>query len=154
MIYFLVKVAKKGKEKIVALNEQGLDTSLNVACPKSSTAGKPVGTIFWCYGLSRVGSGTSAYYRTSAVHEYVEDSSGTAVVEAYKAVQKKMADRKLAEGTSSDDRQYPLAWDAPTAGRCSPWLPKSFSCFTPTSPAAFHTHSHFTMTFQECQRVL
>jgi hypothetical protein len=114
MIYFLVKVAKKGKEKIVALSEQGLDTSLNVACPKSSTAGKPVGTIFWCYGLSRVGSGTSAYYRTSAVHEYVEDSSGTTVVDAYKAVQKKMADRKLAEGTSESKAESP-AEEAPKA---------------------------------------
>ena len=105
MIYFLVKVAKKGKEKIVALEEQGFDTSLNVACPKSSTAGKPVGTIFWCYGLSRVGSGTSAYYRTSTAHEYVEDTSPVSVVEAYKAVQNKIAARKLAEGTSESEAE-------------------------------------------------
>lgn len=112
MIYFLIKVEKKGKEKIVALEEQGFDTSLNVACPKSSTAGKPVGTIFWCYGLSRVGSGTSAYYRTSTVYDYKESTDPEVVTTTYKNLTKKIADKKLAESPASE-RTEPAEKAAP-----------------------------------------
>lgn len=102
---FLTKVLKKGKEKIVALSEQGYDTNLNVACPKSSTAGKPVGTIFWCYGLSRVGSGTSEYYRTSSIYEFGKSSSPAAVIKDFnkltEIIESKKAAGEATEETSS-----------------------------------------------------
>jgi len=79
MIYFLTKVSKKGKEKVVALDGQGLDTSLNVACPSKTKASASVGSIFYAYGYSKITMSTgSAYYKVT--HMYVLDSTAPKVV--------------------------------------------------------------------------
>ena len=75
MVYFLTKVSKKGKEKVVALDGQGLDTSLNVACPTRVKASASVGGIFYTYGCYKITMSTtgSAYYKVT--HMYVLDST-------------------------------------------------------------------------------
>jgi DNA replication protein DnaC len=103
MIYFLKKVERKGKEKIVPLGCQGLDTNLNVACPRSDTEGKPIGTIFYCYYVSKtsVGTGTS-YYRTSCAYEYREDSAPDALKTSYTELSKKLESEEAKEKEIKD----------------------------------------------------
>ena len=103
MIYFLKKVEKKGKKKIVPLDCQGLDTTLNVACPKSDTEGKPIGTIFYCYyvGKTTTGSGTS-YYRTTGVYEYDKDRATSDLVKAFEDLSKKLEAKEAKEKEMMD----------------------------------------------------
>jgi MoxR-like ATPase len=74
MTYFLTKVLKKGKEKVVALEGQGLDASLNIACPTKTRKAASEGTIFYAYGISTVTMHTgTSYYKVN--YMYVLDSS-------------------------------------------------------------------------------
>ena len=67
MMYFLTKVLKKGKEKVVALEGQGLDASLNIACPSKIKASASAGCIFYTYNIHKitVSSTGSAYYKVN-----------------------------------------------------------------------------------------
>jgi hypothetical protein len=136
MYYFLTKVVKKGKEKIVALSEQGLDTNLNVACPKSSTAGKPVGTIFWCYSLSRVG-GSSEYYRTSSIYEFTKDASPSAVVTSFEKLSATIESKKTTETEGTTEASSDTAKDpAPEVPKEKPLLDKIKSAKELAAPKA------------------
>lgn len=74
MTYFLTKVLKKGKEKVVALEGQGLDASLNIACPTKTRKAASAGTIFYAYSISTVTMHTgTSYYKVN--YMYVLDSS-------------------------------------------------------------------------------
>jgi MoxR-like ATPase len=106
MIYFLKKVEKKGKEKIVPLDCQDLDTSLNVACPRSDTEGKRVGTIFYCYYVSKTSVGTGTpYYRTSCAYEYTEDSAPEALKSIYSDLSKKIEAKEATETKEKEAKE-------------------------------------------------
>lgn len=97
MIYFLEKVLKGGKQKIVALKEQGLDCTLNVSAPKTVTSKAAVGTIFYCYSISKVTptGGRKAYYSCTRLVEFSETTSVETVREAYKTLKKKIETPKV-----------------------------------------------------------
>ena len=103
MVYFLTKVSKKGKEKVVALEEQGLDTSLNVACPTRVKASASVGGIFYTYGCSKITMSTgSAYYKVT--HMYVLDSTAPkGILDEYAKLSAKIVASKVkVEDTAVD----------------------------------------------------
>lgn len=97
MIYFLEKVLKGGKQKIVALKEQGLDCTLNVSAPKTVTSKAAVGTIFYCYSISKVAptGGRKAYYSCTRLVEFSETTSVETVREAYETLKKKIEAPKV-----------------------------------------------------------
>ena len=103
MIYFLKKVERKGKEKIVPLDCQDLDTSLNVACPRSDTEGKPIGTIFYCYYVSKTTPGSgSSYYRVSCAYEYRGDTEPDTLKASYSELSKKIEAKEAKEKEIKD----------------------------------------------------
>lgn len=102
MIYFFKKVLKD-KERIVALEEQGLDSTLNVATPKSRTSSLPVGTIFWSYYVNRIcpSGGAAAYYKVTSINVFSE-SSASAVKAAWEELNKKLKEKEGSEELHKD----------------------------------------------------
>ena len=110
MIYFLTKVLKGGKQKIVALGEQGLDCTLNVSAPKTTTSKAAVGTIFYSYSISKVtpSGGRKAYYSCPRLIEYSAATSVDTVKKALNALMEKL-------GTATAEAKEKKAEEAPKA---------------------------------------
>lgn len=117
MIYFLQKVEKSKKEKIVALGGQGLDVNYNFRSDKSVTGPEPVGTIFYVYGPIKTIGGTDGktpYYSAgSYISKYEESKATISLREAYQNVLDAIAAEALkaeaADGTTdgSTDTEAP-----------------------------------------------
>lgn len=107
MIYFLQKVEKSKKEKIVALGGQGLDVTYNFRSDKSITGPEPVGTIFYVYGpiktIGGTGGKTPYYSAGNYICKYDETTAAISVTEAYKNVLAAIAAEAAKEATETDE---------------------------------------------------
>lgn len=129
MVYFLTKVSKKGKEKVVALDGQGLDTSLNVACPTRDKASASVGSIFYAYGYYKVTMSTgSAYYRVT--HMYVLNSTAPkAVLDEYAKLSAKIEASKIKVEDAVDVEESTTTEESSSKTEAAPEEPKPKTLF-------------------------